>query len=193
MTSSPVKRPATYEDLQKVPDHLVAEILDGELYASPRPAIPHALASSALGVELGGAFQHGRGGPGGWWILDEPELHLGADVIVPDLAGWRRERLPQVPAAPAIELPPDWVCEVVSPSTERIDRAKKLGIYARERVTHAWLVNPTARTLEVLRLEATRWLLVATHAGDAVVRAEPFEAIELDLLLLWGESRPRER
>ncbi len=190
MTSSPVKRPATYEDLLQVPDNLVAEILDGELHTSPRPAIPHALATSALSTELGGPFQQGRGGPGGWWILYEPELHFGGDVLVPDLAGWRRERLPQVPATPAMELAPDWVCEVVSPSTERIDRAKKLAIYAREGVAHAWLVNPTVRTLEVLRRQGKGWLLLATHGGDAVVRAEPFEAVELDLLHLWGESRP---
>jgi Uma2 family endonuclease len=186
--SSPVKKAATYEDLLKVPEPLVAEILDGELYASPRPALPHALCASALGALLGGAFQFGRGGPGGWWILYEPELHLAADVLVPDLAGWRRERLPVVPDAAAMDLSPDWVCENISPSTERIDRAKKLAICAREAVGHAWLINPIARTLEALRRYGDGWLLIATHAADAVVRVEPFEAIELDLLLLWGGS-----
>jgi Uma2 family endonuclease len=186
--SSPVKKAATYEDLLKVPEPLVAEILDGELYASPRPALPYALCASALGALLGGAFQFGRGGPGGWWILDEPELHLAANVLVPDLAGWRRERLPVVPNAAAMDLPPDWVCEILSPTTERMDRAKKLAIYAREAVGHAWLINPIARTLEALRRQGDGLLLLATHAGDAVVRIEPFEAIELDLLLLWGGS-----
>jgi Uma2 family endonuclease len=186
--SSPVKKAATYEDLLKVPEPLVAEILDGELYASPRPALPHALCASALGVLLGGAFQFGRGGPGGWWILDEPELHLAANVLVPDLAGWRRERLPVVPDAAAMDLSPDWGCEILSPSTERMDRAKKLAIYAREAVGHAWLINPIARTLEALRRQGDGLLLLATHAGDAVVRIEPFEAIELDLLLLWRGS-----
>jgi Uma2 family endonuclease len=184
-----VKKAATYEDLLKVPEPLVAEILDGELYASPRPALPHALCASALGALLGGAFQFGRGGPGGWWILYEPELHLAADVLVPDLAGWRRERLPVVPDAAAMDLSPDWVCENISPSTERIDRAKKLAICAREAVGHAWLINPIARTLEDLKRHGDGWLLLATHAADAVVRVEPFEAIELDLLLLWDESR----
>jgi Uma2 family endonuclease len=186
--SSRVKKAATYEDLLKVPEPLVAEILDGELYASPRPALPHALCASALGALLGGAFQFGRGGPGGWWILDEPELHLAANVLVPDLTGWRRERLPVVPDAAAMDLSPDWVCEILSPSTERMDRAKKLAIYAREAVGHAWLINPIARTLEALRRYGDGWLLIATHAADAVVRVEPFEAIELDLLLLWGGS-----
>jgi Uma2 family endonuclease len=187
--SSRVKKAATYEDLLKVPEPLVAEILDGELYASPRPALPHALCASALGALLGGAFQFGRGGPGGWWILDEPELHLAANVLVPDLTGWRRERLPVVPDAAAMDLSPDWVCEILSPSTERMDRAKKLAIYAREAVGHTWLTNPIARTLEALKSHGDGWLLLATHAADAVVRVEPFEAIELDLLLLWGESR----
>jgi Uma2 family endonuclease len=131
----------------------------------------------------------GRGGPGGWWLLYEPELHLAEDTVVPDVAGWRRARMPKPPSEIAFTLAPDWVCEVVSPSTERIDRASKLGIYAREGVHHAWLVNPIARTLEVFRLEAGRWVLIGTHADDALVRAEPFEAVEMDLLHLWGESR----
>src|SRR5581483_11745138 len=138
-----VKKPATYDDLIRVPDGKVAEILDGELYATPRPAAHHARVASALGFELGVPFDAGRGGPGGWWILDEPELHLHADVVVPDLAGWRRERLPIIPDVAAFTLPPDWVCEVVSASTEGIDRGKKLAIYAREGVAHAWLLNPS--------------------------------------------------
>lgn len=183
-------RAATYEDLLKVPDHLVAEILEGELYATPRPAVPHAVAASVLGSELGNPFQQGRGGPGGWWILDEPELHLGADVLVPDLAGWRRERLPELPDAAAITVAPDWVCEVLSPSTEALDRVPKLRIYARERVSHVWFVNPKTQTLEVLRLESGPWMLVATHDGDASVSVEPFDAISLDLFRLWGRSAP---
>ena len=186
--SRSVKHRATYEDLLKVPEPLVAEILDGNLYASPRPAVPHALASSVLGGELGAAFHWGRGGPGGWWILDEPELHFGDEVLVPDLAGWRRERMPKVPDEPAISLAPDWVCEVLSPSTERIDRVHKQPIYAREGVGHAWLVNPVSRTLEVYRRSSEGWLVVGTYEGDALV-AEPFDAIELDLLNLWGETR----
>jgi Uma2 family endonuclease len=179
------KRPATYDDLLKVPDQFVAEILDGELYTSPRPSPRHADASSGLGGALRGPFDRGRGGPGGWRILFEPEIHLAADVVVPDLAGWRRERLPSVPDEAYIAVAPDWICEVLSPSTVSIDRVKKLAIYARERVAHAWLVDPLARTVEILRLENGRWLIVATVSGLEVVRAEPFEAIELDLSLLW--------
>src|SRR5437762_2790090 len=142
------KRRATYEDLLRVPRHLIAEIIDGALVTQPRPASRHALAASVLGVELGAPFHRGRGGPGGWILLDEPELHLHVDVLVPDLAGWRRERMPAVPDAPAFELAPDWVCEVLSPSTAAIDRAEKMPIYGRERVGHLWLIDPAARTLE---------------------------------------------
>ena len=191
MPTSRVEKPrATYEDLLKVPDDKVAEIVDGELYVSPRPAMPHAFAASGLGVDLGGPFDRGRGGPGGWWIVDEPELHFGEDVLVPDLAGWRRERMPEAPRTAFVTLAPDWVCEVLSPSTERLDRARKLRVYAREGVDHAWLVNPLARTLEVYRRAEQRWLILATHEADAIVRAEPFDAVELDLLPLWGETRP---
>src|SRR5258706_8428177 len=187
--ASPVKRRATYQDLLLVPSHRVAEILDGDLHVSPRPTSRHALASSGLGSQLWAPFHHGRGGPGGWWILDEPELHLGEDVLVPDLAGWRRERMPEFPDIPAFALAPDWACEVVSPGTERLDRAKKMPVYARESIRHLWLVNPAAPTLEVYRLAEGRWLLLATHEGAARVYAEPFGEVELDLAPLWGEEK----
>lgn len=184
------KRPATYEDVLNAPEHLIAEILDGELYTTPRPAVRHAVVASVLGSELGSPFQQGRGGPGGWWILFEPELHLGTEVLVPDLAGWRRARVPQLPDAPALTIAPDWVCEILSPSTEALDRVLKLRTYANERVSHVWLVNPSSETLEVLRLEAGKWILVATSDGDESVRAEPFEAWSLELFRLWGRSGP---
>jgi Uma2 family endonuclease len=184
--TTPLKKDATYADLCAVPENFVAEILEGELYAFPRPAMPHAHAASVLGGELSGPFHRGRNGPGGWLIIDEPELHLGADVLVPDIAGWHRERLPTLAAVAHLALAPDWLCEVLSPSTESIDRGKKLRIYAREGVTHVWLVNPLLQTLEVLRLESQRWSLVATHEGDANLRVEPFDAIELELGALWA-------
>ena len=145
----PFDRPATYDDLVKVPDIQVAEIVDGELHASPRPAPRHARAGSLLGAAITGPYDRGLGGPGGWWILDEPELHVGRNVLVPDLAGWRRTRMPRLPDTAFFPLAPDWVCEVLSPSTASLDRAKKLAIYAREGVAHAWIVDPLAGTLEV--------------------------------------------
>jgi Uma2 family endonuclease len=184
------RRRATYDDVLRAPEHVIAEIIDGELVTQPRPAGRHSAVASALGEELGPPFKRGRGGPGGWLLLDEPELHLGNDVLVPDLAGWRRERLPLVGDEAFFVVRPDWVCEVLSPSTEKRDRAAKLSIYAREHVPHAWLVNPVQRTLEVLRLVADKWLTVAVHLDDQRVRAEPFAAIELDLAILWSDLEP---
>jgi len=183
----PLDRPATYEDLMKVPDIMVAEIVDGELHATPRPATKHTRAYSSLGIRIGGPYDHGIGGPGGWWILDEPELHLGRDVLVPDLAGWRRERMPQLPDAAHFTMPPDWICEILSPSTAKLDRTKKLAIYAREGVSHAWLLDPLARTLEVLRLGHGRWTIMATHIDAEVVSAEPFADVGLELSALWAD------
>ncbi|WP_241757806.1 Uma2 family endonuclease [Myxococcus landrumensis] len=187
------KRPATYEDLLSLPEHVVGQIIDGELIVMPRPASPHARAHSRLGGELYGPFERGRGGPGGWLFLDEPELHLGPDLLVPDLAGWRRERMPEMPDTPYFTLAPDWVCEVLSPSTEAVDRVKKTRIYAREGVSHLWLVDPRARTLEVLRLSGQHWVELGTCGGDERVRAEPFEALELELGVLWmpPEQQPK--
>jgi Uma2 family endonuclease len=164
---------------------MVAEILDGTLVTSPRPAIPHARAASRLGMDLGGPFDRGRGGPGGWVILFEPELHLRDDVIVPDFAGWRRTRMPEMPTGAAFELASDWVCEVLSPSTASVDRIVKMSIYAREGVGHVWLLHPIDRTLEAYRLEGGRWVVVGTWGGDAKARIEPFDAVELELAALW--------
>ena len=183
---SMTKRPATYADLEALPAHQVGEIIGGVLYASPRPALKHARAASTLGTDLGGPFDRGRGGPGGWLILDEPELHFADDVLVPDLAGWTRERMPEMPDAPFMTLAPDWLSEVLSPSTAGFDRAEKLPIYARERVTHVWLVDPLLQTVEVLRLDGASYRLVTTWRGDMSVRAEPFDAIELELGALWA-------
>jgi Uma2 family endonuclease len=185
VTTKPLKKGATYDDLVRVPEHFVAEMFDGELYASPRPALPHARAAVVLVGKLGDSFDFGDG-PGGWLLLAEPELHFGKDVLVPDLAGWRRERLPSTPNEPYLTLAPDWICEVLSPSTETIDRGKKLHIYARENVRHAWLVDPLRQTLEVLALESGILAHIEEHHGEGSVRALPFDAVELDLRALWS-------
>jgi len=190
--SEAVPRRATYQDLLDVPDHLVAEIVDGELIVSPRPSGPHATAASALGMEIGGPFHRGRGGPGGWWIVDEPELHLGEVVFVPDLAGWRRDRLPVYPDGPFVTLAPDWVCEVLSDRTRRLDRTSKMPGYAREGVASVWIVDPLAETLEVFRLQAGAWVLVSSHVGSDDIRAEPFDAVPLALGALWDRGQPRQ-
>jgi Uma2 family endonuclease len=183
--ADPAHRRATYDDLLAVPHHLVAEIIGGTLITHPRPAAPHTRAASRMGALLDGPFDRGTDGPGGWVILDEPELHLHGDILVPDLAGWRRERMPEIPQAAAFELAPDWTCEVLSPATEATDRADKLPIYAREKVGHVWLVDPLTRTLEVFTLDGPTYRLTATYRDNAIVHAEPFEAIGLELGALW--------
>lgn len=190
MRAAQAPRRATYDDVLRAPARVVAELVAGELFLQPRPALAHAAVATALGEELGPPFKRGRGGPGGWLLLDEPEVHLGADVLVPDLGGWRRERLPLAPDAPFIELAPDWVCEVLSPGTSKLDRADKMPIYARERVSALWLVDPLARTLEAFLLEGVRWLLVGVWKDDARARIAPFDAIELDLAILWADLGP---
>lgn len=174
------------------PEHKVAEIVNGELHLSPRPAGPHTIVSSLLGAALIPPFHWGHnGGPGGWIILDEPELHLGDDIFVPDLGAWRRERMPGAELSSAyFTTVPDWICEVLSPSTERLDRALKVPLYAAAGVVYAWLIHPRHRTLEVLRLHEGKWLTAAVHRDDQRVRAEPFEAIELDLSILWADLAP---
>jgi len=184
---------ATYADLEAVPAIKVAELIRGTLHVMPRPAPRHANASSGLGGQLSNPFHRGRGGPGGWWILDEPEIHFpdptepGAiDAVVPDLAGWRRDRMPALPETAYFTLAPDWICEVLSKSTEELDREEKMPVYAREGVRHAWLIHPIARTLEVFTLGADgQWSDPVLHRGAEVVRAPPFEAFELDLAALW--------
>jgi Uma2 family endonuclease len=184
-------RPATYDDLVAAPENMVAELVDDELWTSPRPAPKHAEAYAAIGALLKPPLDFGQRGPGGWRIIDEPELHLGRHALVPDLAGWRRQRMPRLPTTAYFPLAPDWVCEVLSSSTALLDRAKKLRIYAEHGVSHAWLVDPVLRTLEVLRLgENARWMLVQTYEGYATVRVEPFDVIDLPLGLLWEEDEP---
>lgn len=179
------RRKATYADLEAVPPHLVAELVDGELYTSPRPASPHARAAGKLYSKLDGPFDQGVGGPGGWLLLYEPELHLGEDVLVPDIAGWRRERMPVMPTVVGFTLAPDWICEVLSPSTAALDRNKKMKVYAREGVRHLWLVDPLRHALEVYGLDDSRWKTLGTHTGQAQVHVEPFTPLRLELGLLW--------
>ncbi|NOY89974.1 MAG: Uma2 family endonuclease [Deltaproteobacteria bacterium] len=183
--SSTAEKLATYEDVLTAPEHRVAELVDGQLITSPRPASPHARAGSGLGAKLYTLFDDGDGGPGGWVILFEPELHLGAHVLVPDIAGWRRERMPEMPDVAYFELAPDFCCEVLSPSTARLDRVRKMPLYASHGVAHVWLVDPAMQTLEVYALDGETYRLLGTHAGEDVVEAPPFDAVPLELALLW--------
>lgn len=184
---TPRQRPPRYEDLCSLPDNVVGEIIAGELHTHPRPAPRHAVAASAIGIEIGSPFHRGRGGPGGWWILDEPELHVGEDILVPDLAGWRREHMPRLPETAWFELAPDWVCEVLSPATAKVDRMAKMPRYAANGVGYCWLVDPDARTLEAFKLSDSQWLLLASFVDEADVAVEPFDAVPFPLAALWAE------
>jgi Uma2 family endonuclease len=190
--AEPAKRRATYADLEAVPPHLVAEIIYGALVTHPRPSARHAGASFTLGNKIGPGYQSGEGRPGGWVFLAEPELHLGDNVVVPDLAGWRRERLPAYPDSAWIETPPDWVCEISSDLTERNDCNDKRAIYGAAGVPNLWLLDPRIKLLEVFQLTAGHWLLISTFANDAELRAVPFDAVAFPLGDLWPLDQPTE-
>jgi Uma2 family endonuclease len=187
-----VKRRATYEDVLAAPPNRVAELIDGVLSTQPRPAPRHASAAIGLGYELTGPYQRKRGGPGGWIFMAEPELHFGADVVVPDIAGWRVERMSAIPEKAYITLAPDWVCEIVSPSTERLDRGPKRRVYAEAGVAHLWLLDPIERFLEAFALAGGQWLPLGTIASGEDVRIAPFDAVgfPLDDLFPFPPSTP---
>lgn len=182
-----------YQQLQRLPDHLTGQIIAGELVVSPRPTIPHANAETDIAADLRVRFGRRSGGsgfPGGWLILIEPELHLGDDVLVPDIAGWKRETLPHLPRAANIDVTPDWVCEVLSPRTAKQDRNQKARCYHRAGVTWRWLIDPELQTLEIYRREGDFWTLIGIYEGDSVVRAAPFDAVELDMSPWWEGFAP---
>ena len=179
---SPRTPRATYQDVLDAPEHRVAEIVDGTLHVSPRPPTLAALAKTRLSAGLGRAFDRGRDGPGGWWIFHEPELHFGEDVLVPDVTGWRRERMPKLPDTDYVSLAPDWACEVLSPATRRLDLVDKRSVYAREGVPHLWLVDPADRTLEAYELRDGEWVLIATAKDDDPVSIRP---VRRDHLQPW--------
>ena len=181
------RRPATYADVLAAPEHLVAEIIDGELVTMPRPAPRHAVSISNLITLINGPFDLGRGGPGGWWIIDEPELHLGKEILVPDIAGWRRERMPAVPETAYFSLAPDWVCEIPSPSSARYDRGSKRQSYARHGVSHCWYVETAGRLMECYELRDGQWVLLQTYVENDEVAASPFAEVPFPLGLLWAD------
>jgi len=186
--SEPAKKKATYEDLHSVPGNMIGEIINGELVVTPRPAPMHMNVASILGGEIMPPYRFGRGGPGGWIILDETEIMLGEDLLVPDIAGWRKERFPGWPKENWISTPPDWICEILSPSTASKDRVKKMRTYARHEVGYAWIIDPREKTLEIFKLKSGEWVRLDAFAENDKMRAEPFLEIEIDLANLWIEE-----
>lgn len=184
--SDPAKRTAAYEDLFHIPENMTGEIIAGELHVTPRPPRKHGLTATALGGALTPPYYFGTGGgPGGWVFIFEAEIGLGEDILVPDLAGWRKERFPEEEDHNWISVPPDWICEVLSPGTFRKDKVKKMPVYALHAVQFFWLIDPMARTLDVFRLESGKWVVAGLYAEDDKVRAEPFPEAEIDLRFLW--------
>lgn len=177
---------ATYEDILELPANIVGEIINGHIETHPRPAPKHALAASSLGGELFFPFQKGKGGPGGWWIIDEPELHVDSHVLVPDLAGWRKEKMPSLPDTAWFDIIPDWVCEILSPSTAKVDRVEKMPIYAHLGISHFWLIDPQLQTLEVYELHNSQWVLLEIIDNDKLVSSAPFQDVSFSLSSLWG-------
>jgi len=186
VVSKPEQKIATYSDILDLPENIVGEILNGELHTHPRPAPKHARAASSIGMKVGTAYDHGDDGPGGWWILDEPELHIGPDIMVPDIAGWRRERMPKLPDEAWFSLIPDWVCEVLSPSTASSDRNTKMPLYANHKLAWMWLVDPDMKTLEVFENVGGEWNQRGRYQGNAEASIAPFESLTFDLSLLWA-------
>ncbi len=185
--SIPARTETLYAAIEALPEGVTGEIIRGQLHTQPRPSGPHALASSNLGMDLGYRYSRGRGGPGGWWIIDEPELHFIRDteILVPDLAGWRRERMPELPQDQRFEVVPDWVCEVLSPATASKDREIKMPVYAGYGVAHAWLVDPREETLEAFALREGAWEPAGTYAGEDPVDAPPFPEAGFRVADLW--------
>ena len=172
-----------YEQLEQLPESLTGQILNGQLYTHPRPNGKHILISSNVGAELHGPFQKGKNGPGGWWILQEPEVHLtlNSEVVVPDLAGWKKERLPEIPDTHKFTVIPDWICEIFSPSTESIDKEIKMPLYAKYGVKYLWLIHPIKKSLQAFKLTNNEWILQGTFEGNDAISIEPFDSINIKL------------
>ena len=179
---------ATYADILSAPPHLIAEIIGGRLVTHPRPAPKHVVGTSRLGLVIGHAYDWKISKRSdGWWILDEPEIHLGDAVVAPDLAGWRHERMPGVPATAWFDLAPDWICEVISPSTARYNKGEKRDLYAARGVEHLWHIDPAPRLLEVFELSDGKWVLLKTYRDEDSVTAPPFTDAPFSLGLLWAD------
>ncbi len=186
--SEPARKRATYEDLYAIPENMTGEIIDGELVVTPRPSRKHVRAASIMGIRIGSPYDLGEGeGPGGWIILDEPEVAFGANILVPDLAGWKKERFPAQEDHNWISAAPDWICEILSPGTALYVRTKKMPVYAEHEVRYAWLIDPVLMSLEVFRLEGGRWSFLGAFGEREKVHAEPFSEMELNLGDLWLE------
>ncbi|MDR3568906.1 MAG: Uma2 family endonuclease [Syntrophobacteraceae bacterium] len=192
--SHTASKKADYEDLFTIPDNMIGEIVNGKLIATPRPSSRHSHVAAVLSGKLIPPYRLGEGGgPGGWILLYEPEIMLGEHLLVPDLAGWKKERFPRTTQSNWISISPDWVRELLSPGTARYDRIEKMAIYALQGVLHAWLIDPNLKTVEVFELDSSnRWVNRTAFTKKGKIRAAPFEQVEIDLDYLWLEEETGE-
>jgi Uma2 family endonuclease len=190
-TTKPSTKPPTLADLDALPPGIVGEIIEGVLYTMTKPRMRHQLLGLEIGSDLLGPFGKGRGGPGGWWIVTEPGIELpNTPEIAPDLAGWRRERMPEMPVDEPIRVVPDWVCEILSKNTRRYDHVIKMPYYARVGVAYAWIVDLESRVLLAQRLESGSWRTIGTYSDETEARIEPFDAVPLNVADWWPPPAP---
>jgi Uma2 family endonuclease len=191
-TASEAQHAATAADLLAIPEpERFHEVIDGELVRKAAPSGPHGRAQSRVVAKIGGPYDRRPGGraPGGWWIVTEVEIELEVrQVYRPDVTGWRRERLPELPDQTPITVRPDWVCEILSESNARNDLVRKMRGYHRAGVPHYWIVDPREQTLTVYRWTAEGFLLALAAERHERVRAEPFADIELFVGSLFGDD-----
>jgi Uma2 family endonuclease len=186
-TTKPSMKPPTLADLDALPPGIVGEIIEGVLYTMTKPRMRHQRTATRIGGKLSDPFDAGPGGPGGWWIVNEPGIELPNDTkeISPDVAGWRRERMPEMPGDEPIRVVPDWLCEILSPTTRRHDLLRKQPYYAKVGVPFMWLIDLDARVLTAYRLEGTAWLTVGTYSEETEARIAPFDAVPLNVASWW--------
>ena len=191
-TTKPSRKPPTLADLDALPPGIVGEIIEGVLYTMTKPRMRHQRTGTGIGGDLRGPFDLGRGGPGGWWIVAEPGIELPNDTkeISPDVAGWRRERMPEMPGDEPIRIVPDWVCEILSKTTRRHDQLVKMPYYAKVGVTYAWVVDLDARVLTAYRLEGGAWRVIGAYSDETEARIEPFDVVPLHVADWWPPSAP---
>jgi Uma2 family endonuclease len=182
----------TSKEVLLEPEERRLEVIDGVAEEKAAPGFNHALVVNQLGGIVGQAFgRKGRGGPGGWWITNDPDIELSSlDLVRPDVAGWRRERMPERPVVRPVTVAPDWICEILSPSNRKRDLVDKHNLYHRHGVSHYWQVDPEAQTLTVLGHEPDGYKVLLVASGLQPVRAAPFEQLEFSVAELLGEEPP---
>lgn len=190
-TTKPSTKPPTLADLDALPPGVVGEIIDGVLYTMTKPRMRHQRTMLKIGGGVAAPFDDGIGGPGGWWIIPEPGIELpDTPEIAPDVAGWRRDRMPEMPIDEPIRIVPDWVCEILSPTTRRHDLLVKLPYYAKVGVAYHWLVDLEGRTVTAQRLDSGRWTTLGVYCDETDARIEPFDVVPLHVASWWPPAAP---